>query len=465
MKALDLETAMLLLERFDAISVVNAEGEYIYANQNWLDIFQLSKENITGLHPWDILPDTRVMEVLKSHNPIVGHHLKGPNMKGFVSYYPIMKNETFFGVLIWVFYSWMDATVRFSKMVAELSRELEATQESLRNLSTANYSIQNIIGESPAIVRLREDIMAASRTVSTVLIEGETGVGKELVAHAIHDFSARRQARFVRVNCSAIPSELMESEFFGYDEGAFTGARRGGKIGKFELANGGSIFLDEVNQLPSTIQPKFLRVLQEREVERVGGKKVLSLDVRVIAASNTSLEDMVHSGSFRSDLFYRLNVIRIRVPPLRERKEDIPLLTRNLVSKLNHQLGLNISHVDDDIMQMFMDYDWPGNIRELQNVLERAMNRASGDTLEKNHFIFFTSAVQACPPVTAAVPLRDAPVPPPYPGMGSLMTMKADLEYAAIRDAMLKSRGNKTQAAALLGISRNALYKKLKKYR
>lgn len=465
MKALDLETAMLILEKFDSVSVVNADGEYIYANQNWLNTFHLTLDQITGLHPWDVLPDTRVPEVLRTRKPIVGYRLKDPGTKGFVSYYPIMKNETFFGVLIWAFNSWMETAMNFSQMVTELSRKLETAQESLRGLSTANYSIQNIIGESAAIVRLREDIMAAGRTTSTVLIEGETGVGKELVAHAIHDFSARYQARFVRVNCSAIPSELMESEFFGYEDGAFTGARRGGKIGKFELANGGSLFLDEINQLPPTIQPKFLRVLQEREVERVGGKKVIPLDVRIIAASNISLDEMVRNGSFRSDLFYRLNVIKICVPPLRERKEDIPLLVRNLVSKLNHQLGMNVSHVEDDVIRLFMDYDWPGNIRELQNVLESAMNRTSGDTLEMAHFISFTSGR---PHFASARPVASAcepHIPSPSPRIGSLQTMKADMEYAAIRDAMIKSRGNKTEAAALLGISRNALYKKLRKYK
>ena len=463
MEALDLDTAMLILEKFDAISVVNVEGEYIYANQNWLDTFHLTKEQITGMHPWDFVPDTRVPEVLRTHKPIVGHRIKESAANGFVSYYPIVRGGEFFGILIWVFYTWMDTAIKFSQMVTELSRELETTKETLRSLSTANYSIQNIIGESVAIVQLRKDIMAAGRTTSTVLIEGETGVGKELVAHAIHDFSARYQARFVRVNCSAIPSELMESEFFGYEDGAFTGAHRGGRMGKFELANGGSLFLDEINQLPMTIQPKFLRVLQEREIERVGGKKVIPLDVRIIAAANAPLEEMVRGGSFRSDLFYRLNVIRIRVPPLRERKEDIPLLTRNLLSKLNHQLGLNISHVEDDVLQMFMDYDWPGNIRELQNALESAMNRADGDTLERIHFPLFSAAPSFVPtPPPAIQGIRTLP---PASEFGSLQTMKADLEYAAIRDAMLKARGNKTEAAALLGISRNALYKKLKKYR
>lgn len=460
MKALDLETAMLILEKFDAVSVVDTKGEYIYANENWLHAFHKTLDQITGMHPWDILPDTQVRKVLETHNPIIAYNMKEKNVKGFVSYYPIMNEGKFFGVLIWVFYTWMETAIKFSQMVSELSRELESTKATLRTLSSANYSIQNIIGESPSIIHLREDIAAAGRTSSTVLIDGETGVGKELVAHSIHDCSLRHNARFVRVNCSAIPNDLMESEFFGYEEGSFTGAKRGGKEGKFELASGGSLFLDEVNQLPLVIQPKFLRVLQEREIERVGGKDEIPVDARIIAATNVPLETLVREGTFRSDLYYRLNVIRIRVPPLRERKEDIPLLTRNLVAKLNHQMGLDISGVDDEVLDLFMNYDWPGNIRELQNVLESAMNRANDNTLRRKHLRPLFSV-----PPPATVTAGQAAQLSAVPKSGSLLTMKADMEYDAICDAMSLCRGNKTEAAAVLGISRNALYKKLRKYR
>lgn len=455
LEALDIKTAMLLLENSDAISVINAKGEYIYANQNWLNIFHMKLDELTGKHPWDYLPDTKAREVLRTRKPVIGHTLQAKDKEGFVSYYPIIQNDQLFGVLIWVFYSWMDTALRFSQMVTRLSRELERTKASLSSVTSSSYSIRNIIGESNAIVQLRTEIEAASRTISTVLIEGETGVGKELVAHSVHDLSSRCEARFVRVNCAAIPRELAESELFGYEEGAFTGARRGGKMGKFELANGGSIFLDEINQLPYELQPKLLRVLQERELERVGGKDVLPLDVRVIAASNVPLEKLVQAGTFREDLYYRLNVIKIRVPPLRERKEDIPLLTRNLVARLDHQLNLNISYVDDLVLKRFQEYDWPGNVRELQNALEAAMNYAQDETLTLDDFSAFFDNVRE----TSQKRQRDNCQP-----SHTLMTLKRDLDYEQVRSAMIKARGNKTEAAKLLGISRNALYKKLKKY-
>ena len=278
-------------------------------------------------------------------------------------------------------------------------------------------------------------------------------MGKELVAHSIHDLSQRAKSRFVRVNCSAIPQELAESELFGYEDGSFTGAKKGGKAGKFELANGGSLFLDEVNQLPQVLQPKLLRVLQEREVERIGAREVIPLDVRMIVATNIPLEDMVVAGTFRSDLYYRLNVIRIRIPPLRERKEDISMLVRYLVNKLNEQIGLEVNHIEEDVFEFLQHYDWPGNIRELQNVLESAMTRVPEDTLQRAHIR-----------INALQPRDEAKHLPAAALHSSFMTMKRDMELEAIRQAMLQSRGDKTEAAKLLGISRNALYKKLKKY-
>ena len=198
------------------------------------------------------MPDSPAKKVVETHKPIIAHKLNnGPfPSKGFASYYPMMKGDVFFGVLIWVFITWMDEKNSFVRMVSELSAELEETKAQLKNMSGAQYSISNIAGSSEAVVRLRGEIADAARTTSTVLIEGETGVGKELVAHSIHALSARHDKRFVRVNCSAIPANLVESEFFGYDEGAFTGAKRNGKPGKFELADGGSLFLDEITQLP-----------------------------------------------------------------------------------------------------------------------------------------------------------------------------------------------------------------------
>lgn len=286
-----------------------------------------------------------------------------------------------------------------------------------------------------------------------MLIEGETGSGKELIAHAIHSLSARSTARFVRVNCAAIPAELLESEFFGYAPGAFTGASRKGKIGRFELANGGSIFLDEVNLLTPTMQPKFLRVLQAREIDPVGGEKSIPIDVRVIAASNIPLESLVEAGEFRSDLYYRLNIICIRAPALRERMEDIPLLEKNLIERLNRQLGMVVQEISPDAMELLLQYDWPGNVRELQNATESAMNQCDGRVLRRKDFRQLEQRLQSRSRrhISGQMEYRLRPA-------------KQAFERELIRDALAAAGGNRVKAAELLGISRTVLYEKLEKY-
>ena len=245
----------------------------------------------------------------------------------------------------------------------------------------------------------------------------------------------------------------MESEFFGYEEGAFTGAKRGGKKGKFELASGGSIFLDEVNSLPRTMQPKFLRVLQEHEVERVGGQDAKPVDIRVIAAANGPLEPMVQEGKFRLDLYYRLNVVYIRVPPLREHLEDIPVLTRYLIDKLNHDLGTEVNYPDDSVMSILMDYSWPGNTRQLQNVLERALNRCHGHTIRPEHIELSTPDLE---PGRAEHTGQDR--------VATIREQKDALERSALEKALAECHYKKSAVAEQLGLSRTALYKKLKKY-
>ncbi|MFE7280356.1 sigma-54 interaction domain-containing protein [Heyndrickxia sporothermodurans] len=220
---------------------------------------------------------------------------------------------------------------------------------------------------------------------SAVLLTGESGTGKELFAHAIHQNSSREQFPFVRINCASIPEHLLESELFGYDEGAFTGAKKGGKRGKFELANFGTIFLDEIGDMPLSMQSKLLRVLQEGEVERVGGQKPKTIDVRIIAATHRNLEKMIEEGTFRQDLYYRLNVIKLEIPPLRERKEDIPYIATYLLNKLEkkfHRHGINLTN---RVISKLQQHNWPGNIRELENVLERAVNVLEGNTIDIVH--------------------------------------------------------------------------------
>lgn len=453
MAEIDLKTAMIALEKVDSIAIADRDGRYIYTNKNWSKKTGVSAEDAYGKYIWQVVPETPVRQLLKDHKPILGYLLDGKS-SAVVNYYPLFDDgDAFFGILVWTLYSSMEIALHYSKQIQQLSYELSHIKGQLENYQRASYSINNIVGVSRAIKTLKQEIADCARTSSTVLIEGESGVGKELVAHSIHDLSERSRGRFVRVNCSAIPPELMESEFFGYEEGAFTGARRGGRKGKFELASGGSIFLDEVNSLPLTMQPKFLRVLQEHEVERVGGQDAKPVDIRVIAATNGPLEPMVQEGTFRLDLYYRLNVVYIRVPPLREHLEDVPVLTRYLIDKLNHDLGTEVNYPEDDVMSMLMDYPWPGNTRQLQNVLERALNRCHGYTIRPEHI-----------ELSAPDPEPDRAKPRDRPGTATIREQRDALERSVLEKALAECRYNKSDAAQRLGISRTALYKKLKKY-
>jgi formate hydrogenlyase transcriptional activator len=249
-----------------------------------------------------------------------------------------------------------------------------AATEILRSSDQDSYArrFEQIIGNSPALEAVLEQVERVASTGSTVLIQGETGTGKELIAHAIHNISSRCGRSFVRLNCAAIPLDLLESELFGHEKGAFTGAIAQ-KIGRFELADKGTLFLDEVGDIPAALQPKLLRVLQEQEFERLGSGRTHKVDVRLVAATHRDLTDMVNRGEFRSDLYYRLNVFPVLLPPLRERREDIPALVTHFVEILGRRMGREIEHIPEETISAFSSYSWPGNIRELQNLIERAV--------------------------------------------------------------------------------------------
>ncbi|MEN6348019.1 MAG: sigma 54-interacting transcriptional regulator, partial [Syntrophomonas sp.] len=289
---------------------------------------------------------------------------------------------------------------------------------------------------------------------STVLITGESGTGKELFAHSIHNYSNRSSHPFVKINCAALPESLLESELFGYEEGAFTGARKGGKHGKFELAMGGTIFLDEIGDMPLSMQTKLLTVLQDRMVERVGGTKPIFVNVRVIAATNRDLESLVAEQKFRQDLYYRLNVVRLSIPPLRERTDDIPLLVNTLVEKINKKLGTNIYKISYKAIELMQDYIWPGNIRELENLLERALNLADMNRENSITIKHFPNLVE-----NAFIENDQA-----FVSNGTLPEAIEQLEKQIIIQALEKAGGNKVQTAKILGIHTSALYRKLTKY-
>jgi len=445
-----------ILEQFEGVSLTDEAGRIVWANKNWLKFMDFNLDDIRNKYVWDVIPETRVRQVLEKKEPLVSEFFMIKNHQAAVSYYPIFKEGKFYGVVIFVIINGKEDADKLIHKIELLNKKLTKAEKKLKVLSKANYSINQIIGGSDAIYKLKEEIVAAARTRSTVLIEGETGVGKELVAHSIHDLSARSDERFVRVNCAAIPAELMESEFFGYESGAFTGASKEGKIGKFELSSKGSLFLDEIHQLPYKMQPKFLRVLQEREIERVGSKDIISIDTRFIAATNLSLEQMIEKNEFRSDLFYRLNVINIRIPSLRERKEDIPILVKKFIAEFNRQLDMSISDVDKAVIDAFLEYKWPGNIRELQNVIESAMNKTSGDTLELKHIESFLNRIKERK--------KEAFTINPAESKRVIKEKKLDIELSEIQRILVEACGNRTKAAEIMGISRTAFYKKLKKY-
>jgi len=311
------------------------------------------------------------------------------------------------------------------------------------------YNIDNILGESKQIILLKKRILAAAKTNATVLIMGETGTGKELVAHSITALSSRRHQPFVRINCAAIPSNLLESELFGYEEGAFTGALKGGSKGKFLQANNGTIFLDEIGDMPLELQAKILRVLQEREIERIGGSYPIPIDVRIIAATHANLFELVKQNKFRQDLFFRLHVIPVTVPPLRERKEDIPILIEPIIEELSREMGKDPPSVEPSFIKALIDYNWLGNVRELLNVFQMVISFSEGCLTDKDlREYFILNQVD----MEINVDKDD------------LKSLTDEVEKDRIIKAMKNYGGNKIKVADALGISRSNLYYKMKKY-
>jgi len=445
---------MQFIEGLDAMAVLNKDGTYRYVNPGWCRLRGMTPEQTLGRKVWELLPDTRARMVLETGKPVFGHPVSIGGQQAFTTYFPkYAPDGSLDGCYLFVIINGMADARVITQRINELSSQVEFYKEELSRERGARYNLNSIIGSSQSVLQLKEQIIQAAKSASTVLIEGETGSGKELIAHAIHALSPRHASNFVRVNCSAIPEELMESEFFGYFPGAFTGASKKGKVGRFELAHNGSIFLDEVNLLTSTMQPKFLRVLQEHEIDPVGSDKSIAVDVRVIAATNVPLEKLVHAGQFRSDLYFRLNVIRIVAPPLRSRKEDIPLLVDNLIQRLNNQLGMVIRGVSEGGMDVLMDYDWPGNVRELQNAIESAMNMTNAPILQKKDFEHLLEWIHA----------KNRRI---LPGSADyrLGPSKRIFEREKIREALSVSDNCRVKAAKLLDISRTVLYKKMNQY-
>ena len=452
MKELSKNEMEEFINLLDAVAVLDSLGRYVYVSPGWIKYSGHCYEDIIHKKVWDLFPDTHAKEVYATKKMVFAKSVNFNGNPALTTYYPILNSEgSVENIYLYIIVQGAHNLMNLSQRINVLANELSYYKSELIKERSAKYGLENIIGNSPSVQKLKEEIRQAARSNSTVLIEGETGTGKELIAHSIHTLSSRNEHHFVRVNCSAIPQELMESEFFGYASGAFTGASRHGKVGKFEFADHGSIFLDEINLLPKAMQPKFLRVLQEREIEPVGSDKNISIDVRIIAATNRPLDIDVKEGTFRQDLYYRLNVIRIIAPPLRERITDIPLLVDYFIQKFNRQLGMAVSGISPKALSMLMGYHWPGNIRELQNAVESAMNICNDSILDVPDFYNLKHSL-----VSSSGSAHFSQT-----GAFNLAQAKQQLEKKLIAEALLHTGNNKASAAKLLGISRTMLYNKM----
>ncbi|MCL5981488.1 MAG: sigma-54-dependent Fis family transcriptional regulator [Firmicutes bacterium] len=446
----------ILNSTYDGLVLVDRKGIITKINRAYLDFLGLREEEAVGKHVTEVIENTRMHIVVETGKAEIGQLQKIHGNEMVVMRLPIFKN----GEVVAAVGKVMFRDLRELKALAEnlnlIENELKYYKTELHRLKGAKYTFENIIGDSGKITTAKQLARQAAASDSTVLIYGESGTGKEIFAHAIHNYSYRHFGPFVRVNCGAIPGTLFESELFGYERGAFTGAQKGGKPGKFELANNGTIFLDEIGEMPLDMQVKLLRVLQEKEIERVGGIKLLPLDVRVIAASNQPLEELVREKKFREDLFYRLNIFRIELPPLRDIPEDIPLIARHLVDELNEALGTAVNGMSDEAMYIFQRYSWPGNIRELRNVLERTVIVNRHGEIRKNHLPLYL--------LQNELELNEDLLKFKEEFPGKLEQVMQEAEKALILKALEMTNNNKRQAAQLLGIHRSALYQKLKKY-
>lgn len=434
----------------DAISVADGQGNNIIVNPAYTRITGLPPEAVIGKHATvDIAEgESMHMKVLETGKPVKNVHMKvGPARKEvIVNVAPVYIDGEIRGSV---------GVIRDISEVIALTEELAHAKKLIRQLK-ARYTWDDIIGKSPAIELAKEQARRAAETPATVLLRGESGTGKELFAHAIHNASSRKKGQFVRINCAALSENLLESELFGYEEGAFTGAIKGGKRGLFEEASRGTIFLDEIGEISLLLQKKLLRVLQEKEVTKVGSAVPVPIDLRVIAATNANLEQKVKDGSFREDLYYRLNVIPIQIPPLRNIRADIPFLAGHIIVKLNQSYGREVTKVSEEAMEVLLDYNWPGNVRELENVIGRAMinMRLNEKVIEIEHL-----PLLGCEKINQAFFTAE---------QGSLRTLDqavSEAERTAIVRALTEAGGNRQKAAALLDTALRNLYYKIRRYK
>ncbi|MCL5290465.1 MAG: sigma 54-interacting transcriptional regulator [Firmicutes bacterium] len=443
------ELSAILNSVQEAIEVADINGHIKYANQAFSRVTGIPVKDRIGRNIFEVSPEGALANVLKTGKIVFGKRTKvgGSNAEVISNAVPIIVDGKMEGGVV-VFQHFTDVM----NLIEELKKSttiINNLTDKLGQVTTSKYSFRDIIGESSVLKDCISIAERAAQSNTTVLLLGESGTGKELFAHAIHSSSNRLEKPFIKINCAAIPETLLESEFFGYDKGAFTGAVKS-KIGRFELAHGGTLFLDEIGDMSPHLQAKLLRVLQEMEFERVGGTQTIKVDVRVIAATNRRLHELIRQGKFREDLYYRLNVVELTIPTLRMRKEDLPALANNLIVMLNRKLGKKIIGLAKDAEELLFNYDWPGNVRELENVIERVMVTTDEEVLTKKHMLYYMSQFKSSTE-------RDSEIMP-IDQMEEVLIKKALARFGNTVEG-------KRQAAQALNISLATLYNKLKKIR
>jgi PAS domain S-box-containing protein len=441
----------VFLNPYEGMNVVDREGRILYMSPTHEKFLGIEHGKAIGNHATEIIENTRLHIVAKTGKAEIGKTQEMKGQERIVARIPIRKDWQVVGAIGKVMFRDLYQLRDITGKLESLTNEVDYYKRELTSLRQSTYSLDRIIGVCPRIEQMKEEIRKAAQVDLPVLIVGETGTGKELVAHTVHNLSNRGKNPMITVNISAIPPELFESELFGYEPGSFTDASRKGKPGKFELAHGNSIFLDEIGDLPPEVQSKLLRVLQGGYVEKIGAKKLVKSDFRVVSATNKDIDALLDDNRFRLDLFYRINAVTIHVPPLRERIEDIPVLAEHFIGDFNRKYHQNIRALSDEVMERFNSYHWPGNVREFENEIGRACSFSSSPVLGLDDF---SRRIKTLPKKGGGARLQNR------------MSRKEVLELAEkdlVVEALARANGNKARAAKILGLSRTMLYKKIKR--
>ncbi|TSB46010.1 sigma-54 interaction domain-containing protein [Alkalicoccobacillus porphyridii] len=434
-------------DAYHCFVVVDRHGFVTYMNNSYCQFLNVDKDSVIGQHVTDVIENSRMHIVAETGIEEIAdlQYIRGNHM--IANRIPVRANGEIVGAVGTVLFRDTQEWMSMNSHIKDLLLELEQFRKQKRGQFEATYSLHDIVGSSEKMSELKEKVKRIATGDVSVLIRGESGTGKELIAHSIHHLSERNTKPFVKVNCAAIPEHLLESELFGYQEGAFTGAKKGGKPGKFQLADGGTLFLDEIGDMPLSAQVKILRALQEGEIESVGSTHLDKVDVRIIAATNQPLEELLKKQTFREDLFYRINVVQLQIPALRDRPEDIPVLAKYMLHTITQRTGKRIDDFNKEVFSCFQTYEWPGNARELENVIESAVYLTNSECIQMED-----------------IPDRLKRENKNLDKVGNLKQLMADFEKKTIVQALSNTSGDKQKAAELLQIGKSSLYEKIHKY-